>query len=92
MAKKYLEIDVTKTLSTTLYVCVEDDGRDLNQMLQDIPIAKAISETIHDSDWDFEWNPEDSDYGIMSISEVKAEEAELYTVFDVETQKIKDIE
>jgi hypothetical protein len=25
MTKKYLEVDITKTLTTTLYVCVDDE-------------------------------------------------------------------
>jgi len=102
--KKYLEIDVTKTLVTTLYFSVDDEDprfanyfkkqgldklNEFNQVVRNIPISKAVSETIDSSDWEFQWNPSDEDYDVIGISEVEQEEAEMYTVFDVETNKIE---
>lgn len=107
MTKKYLEVDITKTLTTTLYVCVDDEdprfngffnkqGLDkisaFNQVAKNLPIAKAVSETVYDSDWEFAWNPNDSNYDVTGIDEVDQEEAETYIVFDVESSKIKELE
>lgn len=103
MAERFLQLDITKMLGTTLFLCVDDEDptyeayfkaesqdrlREFSKLCKWLPIAKAVEETIHDSDWGYSWNPKDEDFEVQSLQEVDKDEATMYSVFDVNSSKM----
>jgi len=76
---KFIEIEVTKVLGTTLFLKVPKSWTYKNICIKDL--VRAINQDISDSDWDdcgweqtLEWE---------SIKEVSENEAKQYSVYDL---------
>jgi len=82
MAERFLQLDITKVLSTSLFLCVDDEDpsyeayfkaegtdrlREFSKLCKELPIAKAVEETIHDIDWEDTWNPKNEDFEVQSL-------------------------
>lgn len=91
--ERYLEIDVTKMVSSILFVKVDDQderykkffssdkGEQLigfSNIRHKLPLVEAVKKTIDDSEWD-EYPLE---LEVQAVKEVSKEEAEKYVVFN----------
>ena len=78
---KYLEVEVTRTEGTTVYLKVPYDF-DRKKLSTEL-LAKACEETSEDYDWD-DWGWEQT-VEWQSVKEVSEKDATAYTVYEVKT-------
>lgn len=93
MAEKFFKIDITKKLTTSVYLAIDDDRINIDSIEQDISkicdISQVVKETTDVSSWEFPWNPQNHHYKINKIEEIEKDEAELYCVFNLKENKIR---
>ena len=78
---KYLEIEVTRTESSTVYLKVPQDFDRKSITRKSDILAKACKKTLSDYDWDhYGW---EQDIECQSVKEVSENDATAYNVYEV---------
>lgn len=82
MATKFLRVTVSKTMSTELYIEV-DESFDMMKDIRKLNLGKVAHETTDRFDWDVD---DDSDVQMESVHVIDAKEASHYKTFDAREQ------
>lgn len=97
MVQRFLEVDIERTIYTSVNIVVDDEDEKYKNLFKDGKLAgcsKALDEAAHEAANEivdkYDWETDEDNTDVVGIKIISEEEASHYTIWDAKNNEILD--